>query len=127
MNSMCILKKLERKVNMQLQIDLENMKERLYKRKEVLENQMEIERVKVLPAGTVSKERSDLAYDYEYRAHRVALLNRLEEQVGEVDQALQRIEDGTYGICVNCGKAIMPERLDALPYAMFCITCQRKE
>lgn len=88
---------------------------------------MEAEGKKVLPTDMVSKNRVDLAYDYEYRSHHLALLNRLEVQVGEIDEALKRIEDGTYGICNNCGKAIMPERLEALPYAELCIACQRLE
>lgn len=46
--------------------------------------------------------------------------------LGAIDRALQRIEDGTYGICVNCGKPIAPERLEALPYAELCIDCKRK-
>lgn len=112
---------------MQKQINLEDMQDRLLKRKKVLDEQIEIENGKVLPAGTGGKDRADLAYDYEYRAHRVALLNQLESQVEEINEALVRIETGDYGICSNCGEAIMPERLEALPYADLCIKCQRKE
>lgn len=112
---------------MQTQINLEEMQDRLYERKKVLVKQIEIESLKVLPSDNAGTDRADLAYDYEYRAHRVALLNRLEEQVDEVDKALKRIEEGIYGVCSNCGEAIMPERLKALPHAEFCIKCQRKE
>lgn len=112
---------------MQIQINLDEMRDRLHKRKKVLDEQMEIESRKVLPTGIVSKDSADLAYDYEYRAHRVALLNRLEGQADEIDEALKRIEKGTYGICSNCSEAIMPERLEALPYAALCIKCQRKQ
>ena len=111
---------------MQMQINLEDMRDRLHKRKKVLVKQLEIESTKVLPTDMASKDRADLAYDYEYRAHRTALLNRLEEQAEEVDEALTRIEDGTYGVCSNCGGTIMPERLDALPHAAFCIECQQR-
>jgi RNA polymerase-binding transcription factor len=52
-------------------------------------------------------------------------LEQLEEQLADVDKALERMEEGTYGICTNCGKAILPERLEALPYAELCIDCQR--
>jgi DnaK suppressor protein len=51
----------------------------------------------------------------------------LEDQLAEVNKALERIEEGTYGICTNCGKNILPERLEALPYAELCIDCQRQE
>jgi DnaK suppressor protein len=44
-----------------------------------------------------------------------------------IDQALARIEAGTYGVCVNCGAQIAPERLEAMPWATLCIDCKRKE
>jgi RNA polymerase-binding transcription factor DksA len=44
----------------------------------------------------------------------------------EIDAALQRIEDGTYGICEGCGKPIATERLSALPWARLCIDDQRR-
>jgi DnaK suppressor protein len=54
----------------------------------------------------------------------------LEENTGhvlrEIDAALARIEDGTYGRCTNCGNEIPAERLDARPWAAFCIDCQRQ-
>jgi RNA polymerase-binding transcription factor DksA len=42
---------------------------------------------------------------------------------GEVLAALERIDKGTYGICENCGKKIIEERLDLLPYARYCTPC----
>ena len=45
----------------------------------------------------------------------------------EIDGALARIEDGTYGICQSCGKPIGNERLEALPWAMLCIEDKRKQ
>ena len=44
-----------------------------------------------------------------------------------IEAALQRIEDGTYGICVNCGQEIAEERLAAIPWATHCIDCKRLE
>ena len=41
----------------------------------------------------------------------------------EIRAALQRIEDGSYGICANCGVEIAPARLQALPTATLCISC----
>jgi DnaK suppressor protein len=55
----------------------------------------------------------------------------LEESDGRlltaIDEALARIEAGTYGVCVNCGAQIPPERLEAMPWATLCIECKRKE
>ena len=46
------------------------------------------------------------------------------EQLAQIDQALERIESGTYGICQRCKQEIPFERLEALPYAPYCISCQ---
>ena len=49
-----------------------------------------------------------------------------EHVLADIEAALQRIEDGTYGTCTNCGKQIAPERLEARPWATLCIDCQRE-
>ncbi|HZS24476.1 MAG TPA: TraR/DksA C4-type zinc finger protein [Gaiellaceae bacterium] len=46
--------------------------------------------------------------------------------LAEIDAALQRIEDGTYGKCAECGKEIPAERLEAYPWASLCIDDARK-
>ena len=43
-----------------------------------------------------------------------------------IDEALKRIEDGTYGNCPQCGKQIPKKRLDAIPHTELCIICQSK-
>jgi RNA polymerase-binding protein DksA len=48
-----------------------------------------------------------------------------EQVLSEIDAALRRIDEGTYGICTNCGKPIPEERLEALPWASLCIDCAR--
>ena len=49
-----------------------------------------------------------------------------EHVLAEIDAALKRIEDGTYGVCTNRGEQIPVERLEARPYATLCIDCQRE-
>jgi RNA polymerase-binding protein DksA len=44
-----------------------------------------------------------------------------------IDSALQRIENGTYGICQSCDQPIGAERLEALPWTTQCIDCKRRE
>jgi RNA polymerase-binding protein DksA len=48
-----------------------------------------------------------------------------EHVLREIEGALARIEAGTYGVCVNCGKPIAEERLAAIPWATYCIDCKR--
>ena len=47
------------------------------------------------------------------------------QEAQRIRAALQRIEDGTYGICVKCGDVISNERLDLLPYTPFCRKCAK--
>jgi len=49
-----------------------------------------------------------------------------EHVLGDIDAALTRIQDGTYGTCTNCSKPIPEERLEARPWATLCIGCQRE-
>ena len=49
-----------------------------------------------------------------------------EQILTEIDAALAHIEDGTYGTCVNCGREIPRERLEAYPWASLCIDCKRR-
>ena len=46
------------------------------------------------------------------------------EQIVQIDQALERIDGGTYGKCQRCGQQIPEERLEALPFTAYCIQCQ---
>lgn len=56
------------------------------------------------------------------------LLNELGAQdsarLSKIDDALDRLRRGTYGVCLNCGENITQSRLEALPYAKLCIDCQ---
>jgi DnaK suppressor protein len=47
--------------------------------------------------------------------------------LAEIDGALARIDEGTYGVCVRCGKPIGQERLEALPWATLCIDDKRRQ
>jgi RNA polymerase-binding protein DksA len=49
-----------------------------------------------------------------------------EQVLRAIDHALERIEQGTFGICETCGQPISEERLEAIPYATQCIDCRRK-
>ena len=57
----------------------------------------------------------------------VGLEENAEHLVSEIDAALGRIEDGTYGTCVVCGQPIGEGRLEAVPYATLCIDDKRRQ
>ena len=55
----------------------------------------------------------------------LALRDRADQQLELVTEALARLDKGTFGTCVRCGRPIAPDRLEALPWAARCIDCQR--
>lgn len=63
-------------------------------------------------------------------AERDLSLGRMESQnseIREIDEALERVRDGSFGVCEECGRAVPAERLEAIPYARRCAACQLKE
>ncbi len=52
------------------------------------------------------------------------MLNQIEAELADVERALARIDDGTYGICEACGKPIGDARLEAMPATRFCVEDQ---
>ena len=57
---------------------------------------------------------------------RLALEKRLKEQLADIERALKKFEEGTYGLCDVCGRNIEPARLEALPQATLCLSCKAK-
>ena len=58
---------------------------------------------------------------------RLARMESAGEEIEEIEAALERLRDGAYGACEECGKAISLERLRAIPYARLCIPCKQTE
>ncbi len=57
-------------------------------------------------------------------------LNLIQTEQGtlrDIEEALEKIDTGSYGMCESCGKAIAPTRLKALPHARLCLECKRRE
>jgi DnaK suppressor protein len=54
------------------------------------------------------------------------LLAAAQQQLQETDDALARLHDNTYGSCERCHAAISPERLEILPAARYCVSCQAR-
>jgi DnaK suppressor protein len=65
-------------------------------------------------------EGSTIAYE---RAQLTAVLSAARHRLADLDDALARVDAGTYGVCASCGDAIAPERLDARPFARTCVAC----
>ncbi|MGB9681491.1 MAG: TraR/DksA family transcriptional regulator [bacterium] len=69
-------------------------------------------------------EYASVVYDHE-NALTVEVV--LKDLLKQIDNALQRIENGTYGICEVCKKPIGKERLDIIPYATMCVKCKSQK
>lgn len=69
----------------------------------------------------------DAITDNEGHDRVVATKLELESLLTDVEAALDRIENGTYGVCLNCHQEISPERLEAMPTASLCTSCQGKK
>ncbi|MDD5604747.1 MAG: TraR/DksA C4-type zinc finger protein [Dehalococcoidales bacterium] len=55
---------------------------------------------------------------------RMAMEKRLLEQINDIEDALKKFDDGSYGMCEKCGQTIVYERLEILPQARLCINCK---
>ena len=66
---------------------------------------------------------TDNAHEWENADVRDAELAEAMDELQGIDEALQRITQGTYGICERCGEPIAEGRLEALPAAVLCIAC----
>ena len=62
----------------------------------------------------------DREIDYTLEGNAAQVLNA-------IDAALERIDEGTFGVCTRCGRAIATERLEARPWASLCIDCKHEE
>ena len=105
-------------------------KTELNKFKKILENkQDELERV-VRNRDAITIEKSADALDeVQHAAERELAIRNLDREsnlLRNVRSALRRIEDGSFGTCLHCEEEISPKRLNAVPWAPFCIQCQEQ-
>ena len=61
------------------------------------------------------------------RDHEMSLANNARDMLAQIERALGRIEDGTYGVCESCGQPIGKMRLMAYPRATLCLSCKQRE
>lgn len=69
---------------------------------------------------------ADIGTDNFEQEFTLSLLGKEEEALSEIAAALDRLKDGSFGICEECKKEIPKPRLKVLPYARYCVECARK-
>ena len=75
-------------------------------------------------ASAFGMHQADAGSDAYDRDFALSLLSQEQDALYEIDQALKRIEQGTYGVCEMSGKPIPRARLEAIPFARFTVECQ---
>lgn len=107
---------------------LEVERDRLTEELEAIEEHLpEVEPVSMDASGGYDEDLADVASDTFEREKGFAIENSVQELLEQVEEALGRIDDGSYGTCELCSQPIHPDRLRALPYARLCINCKARE
>ena len=75
-------------------------------------------------ASAFGMHQADAGSDAYDRDFALSLLSQEQDALYEIDEALKRIDQGTYGICELCNKPILHARLEAIPFARFTVDCQ---
>ena len=73
------------------------------------------------------QDQADLGATSFERDHELTVLNSERDKLAQIERALARIDDGTYGVCESCGNPIGKMRLMAFPRATLCMTCKQRE
>jgi DnaK suppressor protein len=110
---------------MRTTLDVESIRTQLEEKRAVLWSRIRVKQQKQSGVDEpLNPDRSDLAQDYFLQERQSALAERLEDTLAQVETALAKLDEGTYGQCEHCGQKISTARLTALPYATLCIDCQ---
>jgi DnaK suppressor protein len=111
-------------------LDIDAIRENLESQRDRLVEQLD--ELGATPSGDL---KSDLNYGDGFadaaavtaeRTERLGLVDTLKGQLDEVYRALERIAEGTYGVCDSCGQEIPPARLEARPESTLCVDCKSR-
>ncbi|MDP3879552.1 MAG: TraR/DksA C4-type zinc finger protein [Dehalococcoidales bacterium] len=108
----------------QLRSRLESEKKRLTGELEQLETNARPAEVR-REGSPFGKREEEATESFEFEK-RLALQKQARDHLAEIEHALQKFEEGTYGLCDSCGQPIDPARLEVLPQASLCISCKAK-
>jgi RNA polymerase-binding protein DksA len=115
--------------------ELEDIRRRLESERSELE-----QRIEEIEANVFEKTQSDLTgeagFDEDFadagtatfdRERELSIQNNIRDIIEQINRAIARIDQGSYGTCERCGKPIDASRLKALPHALLCMDCKRRE
>lgn len=105
---------------------LSDERERLTQVKTEMASASENERESTSELSGMDQHQADVGTELFDRERDLGILEAVEGELAEVERALTRIDEGTYGICEACGKEIGDDRLEAQPYARLCVEDQQQ-
>ncbi len=76
--------------------------------------------------SSVPSQAGELASETFEQEMSIEMMARVQDELNSIQEALDRIQARSYGVCEDCGEAIPPVRLSAIPIARFCIQCQSR-
>lgn len=74
--------------------------------------------------SSMDQHQADVGTETFNRERDLAILENVEAELADIEHALKRLDEGTYGTCEACGQPIADERLEAMPAARFCLNDQ---
>lgn len=77
--------------------------------------------------STLPQHLADLGTDSHEQDISLGLMENETDELHEIQEAFERIKDGSFGLCETCRKKVPKERLKAIPYARLCVNCKKKE
>ena len=98
----------------------------LARRDEILERKHELVQELIDDVADRIGDTIDVTTDEQIEATRLRIESRFARELTEIDAALHRMSDGTWGECDECGDEIGRKRLSAMPLAKLCVDCQEE-
>jgi DnaK suppressor protein len=92
-----------------------------------IQQRIELETKSVQSYSDANPDLLDVAATMTAQSGIIGLLNHLKEKQTQIEEAIQRLETGKFGICAHCGEDIGVDRLSAKPYAKYCIKCKENK
>lgn len=111
------------------QTELNNFKKLLLQRRaQILELEKSYENEAFSHSGDTTSRvlPADMGNDETIRDIDIQLVENEIKEIQLIDESLQKIENGTYGVCMECGQNINLQRLEVLPYAHYCVRCEEE-
>jgi len=102
---------------------LEELKDRIQREIDRKEESLHDEIETAQPGDDDQADVADAIYE---RGKTLSLINNLRERIRNIDHAIQRFEEGKYGVCEMCGAEIPDVRLELIPEASLCVNCASK-